>query len=196
MAAHVEAPALRVLYGGTFDPVHLGHVAVARAARGALGATVAFMPAADPPHRAPPGAPATDRAAMLELAIAGEPGLSLDLRELERDGRSWTVDTLRGLRAEIGYILGRAHWSRGYVSEALPALIDHGFETLGLNRLEADIDPRNAASARVLMRLGFVQEGLLRERWVVRGEPSDSALYGLLLEDWLDAAPRRSAARR
>jgi len=102
----------------------------------------------------------------------------------------------RGLRAEIGYILGRAHWSRGYVSEALPALIDHGFEALGLNRLEADIDPRNAASARVLMRLGFVQEGLLRERWVVRGEPSDSALYGLLREDWLEAAPRRSAARR
>lgn len=94
--------ALRVLYGGTFDPVHLGHVAVARAARDALGATVAFMPAADPPHRAPPGAAAADRAAMLELAIAGEPGLALDLRELRRDGRSWTIDTLRALRAEIG----------------------------------------------------------------------------------------------
>lgn len=102
MATHREAQALRVLYGGTFDPVHLGHVAVARAARDALEATVAFMPAADPPHRAPPGAPAADRAAMLDLAIAGEPGLALDLRELERDGRSWTVDTLRGLRATIG----------------------------------------------------------------------------------------------
>lgn len=94
--------ALSVLYGGTFDPVHLGHVAVARAARDALDAAVAFMPAADPPHRAPPGAPAADRAAMLELAIAGEPGLALDLRELRRDGPSWTVDTLRALRAEIG----------------------------------------------------------------------------------------------
>ena len=94
--------ALRVLYGGTFDPVHLGHVAVARAARDALGATVAFMPAADPPHRAPPGAHAADRAAMLELATAGEPGLALDLRELRRDGRSWTIDTLRALRADIG----------------------------------------------------------------------------------------------
>jgi nicotinate-nucleotide adenylyltransferase len=60
------------------------------------------MPAADPPHRAPPGAPAADRAAMLELAIAAEPGLALDLRELRREGRSWTVDTLHGLRAEIG----------------------------------------------------------------------------------------------
>jgi nicotinate-nucleotide adenylyltransferase len=102
MATHGAAQALRVLYGGTFDPVHLGHVAVARAARDALDARVAFMPAADPPHRAPPGAPAADRAAMLDLAIAGEPGLALDLRELERDGRSWTVDTLRGLRAVIG----------------------------------------------------------------------------------------------
>ena len=102
MAAMREPPALRVLYGGTFDPVHLGHVAVACAARDALDATVAFMPAADPPHRAPPGAPATDRAAMLELAVAGEPGLAVDLRELEREGRSWTVDTLHALRAEIG----------------------------------------------------------------------------------------------
>jgi nicotinate-nucleotide adenylyltransferase len=97
-----EARALRVLYGGTFDPVHLGHVAVACSARDALGTDVAFMPAADPPHRAPPGAAAADRAAMLELAIAGEPGLALDLRELRREGRSWTVDTLRTLRAGIG----------------------------------------------------------------------------------------------
>lgn len=101
-AAMRESRAPRVLYGGTFDPVHLGHVAVACAARDALGATVAFMPAGDPPHRAPPGAAAADRAAMLELAVAGEPGLALDLRELQRDGRSWTVDTLHALREEIG----------------------------------------------------------------------------------------------
>jgi nicotinate-nucleotide adenylyltransferase len=93
---------LRVLYGGTFDPVHLGHLAVARAARDALDATVAFMPAADPPHRAPPGAAAADRATMIGLAIQDAPGLALDRRELERDGRSWTVDTLHALRAERG----------------------------------------------------------------------------------------------
>ena len=102
MTAMREPPALRVLYGGTFDPVHLGHVAVARAARDALDATVAFMPAADPPHRPAPGATAVDRAAMLDLAIAGERGLAVDLRELRREGRSWTVDTLHALRAEIG----------------------------------------------------------------------------------------------
>lgn len=93
---------LTVLYGGTFDPVHAGHLAVARAARAALGAEVRLVPAADPPHRDAPGAGADDRAALLELAIAGEPGLSVDRRELHRDGRSYTVDTLRGLRAERG----------------------------------------------------------------------------------------------
>jgi RimJ/RimL family protein N-acetyltransferase len=101
----------------------------------------------------------------------------------------------RGRRAEIGYILGRTHWSKGYAGEALPALVDHAFGALDLNRLEADVDPRNGASVRVLARLGFAQEGILRERWMVRGEPSDSALYGLLRRDWLEAAQRGSAAR-
>jgi nicotinate-nucleotide adenylyltransferase len=93
---------LLVLYGGTFDPVHDGHLAIARSARDALPATVHLMPAADPPHRAPPGASAVHRVAMLRLALGDEPGLCLDLRELGREGRSWSVDTLRALRQEIG----------------------------------------------------------------------------------------------
>lgn len=93
---------LRVLYGGTFDPVHEGHLAIARDAHRALGVPVHLMPAADPPHRPPPGADAADRAAMLALAIEGEPGLRLDLRELERDTPSWTAVTLRELRRELG----------------------------------------------------------------------------------------------
>lgn len=94
--------ALRVLYGGTFDPVHHGHIAIARAAHAVLGVPVHLMPAADPPHRPPPGATAAQRVAMLDLALAGEPGLALDLRELARSGRSWSVDTLRALRETIG----------------------------------------------------------------------------------------------
>lgn len=93
---------LQVLYGGTFDPVHDGHLAIACSARDALSATVHLMPAADPPHRAPPGASAADRVAMLRLALQDVPGLALDLRELGREGRSWTVDTLRELRRETG----------------------------------------------------------------------------------------------
>ncbi len=87
-------------------------------------------------------------------------------------------------RAEIGYALGRPYWGSGYMHEALQMLLRYAFETLNLNRLEADIDPRNLASASVLERLGFVKEGLLRERWIVNEEVSDTALYGLLRREW------------
>ena len=93
---------LRLLYGGTFDPVHAGHLAVACAARDAFNTEVRFLPAADPPHRSPPGASAEQRARMIELAIAGEPGLVLDCRELRRPGPSYSVDTLREFRRELG----------------------------------------------------------------------------------------------
>jgi RimJ/RimL family protein N-acetyltransferase len=87
-------------------------------------------------------------------------------------------------RGEIGYALAASAWGRGYMHEALTALLDHGFDALDLHRVEADIDPLNAASARSLARLGFVREGLLRERWIVGGQTSDSALYGLLAREW------------
>lgn len=93
---------MRCHYGGTFDPIHNGHLAIARAARDQLRADVHLVPAADPPHRAAPGADARQRARMLELAIAGEPGLQLDLRELGREGPSYTVDTLQELRTTLG----------------------------------------------------------------------------------------------
>jgi nicotinate-nucleotide adenylyltransferase len=93
---------LLVLYGGTFDPVHQGHLGVARHARDALHADVALMPAADPPHKGPTRADAAQRAQMLRLAVDGEPGLRVDLRELERTGPSYTFDTLQGLRSQLG----------------------------------------------------------------------------------------------
>ncbi|MGK8207445.1 GNAT family N-acetyltransferase [Burkholderia cenocepacia] len=86
-------------------------------------------------------------------------------------------------RAEIGFSLRRAYWGGGYMREAASAMLDHAFDTLRLHRIEADIDPRNIASARLLERLGFVREGLLRDRWIVGDEVSDSALYGLLDSD-------------
>lgn len=90
-------------------------------------------------------------------------------------------------RAEIGYVLAREVWGRGLMHEALSALVALAFQTLNLNRLEADIDPRNTASTNSLARLGFVQEGFLRERWIVGSEVSDTALFGLLRSEW--AAP-------
>ena len=87
-------------------------------------------------------------------------------------------------RAEIGYILGREHWGKGYAGEAQRAAIDFGFSELGLERIEADVHPDNAASLRSLERLGFVREGLLRERWIVSGEPSDSVMLGLLAGEY------------
>ncbi|HEV7798965.1 MAG TPA: GNAT family N-acetyltransferase, partial [Pyrinomonadaceae bacterium] len=73
-------------------------------------------------------------------------------------------------RAEIGYALGRAHWGKGYMQETLKAVLNYAFTVLELHRIEADVDPRNAASVRVLERLGFQREGYLRERWQVNGE--------------------------
>ena len=83
-------------------------------------------------------------------------------------------------RAEIGYVLGRAHWGQGLMLEAMRGFVDHTFDTLGLRRLEADVNPLNLASVRLLERLGFVREGLLRQRWVTKGQVSDSLLFGLL----------------
>ena len=93
---------LQVCYGGTFDPVHNGHLAIARAVRDVLAAEVRLIPAADPPHKGDTHADAGQRARMLDLAVAGERGLSVDRRELRREGPSYSVDTLRELRAELG----------------------------------------------------------------------------------------------
>jgi nicotinate-nucleotide adenylyltransferase len=93
---------LSVLYGGTFDPVHNGHLGVARHARDILRAEIRLMPAADPPHKGPTHADAAQRAEMLGLAVGDEPGLRVDLRELRRSGPSYTFETLRELRAEAG----------------------------------------------------------------------------------------------
>ncbi len=87
-------------------------------------------------------------------------------------------------RAEIGYALGSAHWGRGLASEALRAVLHHAFDAMRLVRVEADTDPRNESSLRMLTRLGFQREGLLRRRWFVADEWCDSAWLGLLREDF------------
>lgn len=98
----MSATKLLVCYGGTFDPVHNGHLAVARTARDTLDADVALIPAHDPPHKGPTRADAAQRAEMLGLALADEADLSVDRRELLREGPSYTFDTLDELRREHG----------------------------------------------------------------------------------------------
>ena len=94
-------------------------------------------------------------------------------------------------RAELGYAMGHAYWGKGYMNEALRALLSHAFEVMELRRLEADVDPRNAASIRTLERLGFQREGFLRERWHVNGEIQDALFYGLLRHEWAASLERQ-----
>lgn len=92
------------LLGGTFDPIHYGHLRVALEIRDALGLKeVRFLPCRQPPHREVPGVDPETRAALVALAIAGTEGFVLDRRELERDGPSYSYDTLRSLREEFGH---------------------------------------------------------------------------------------------
>jgi nicotinate-nucleotide adenylyltransferase len=90
------------IFGGTFDPVHLGHLSVAWEAAELLDAEVRLLPASVPPHRAPPIATAAQRVAILRAALHGQSRLTLDTRELDRDGPSFTIDTLHELRVEQG----------------------------------------------------------------------------------------------
>jgi nicotinate-nucleotide adenylyltransferase len=91
------------IFGGTFDPVHFGHLRAALEGLEKLGLReLKMIPAGDPPHRAKPVGSAADRLAMLRLAVASCPGLSVDDRETRRAGPSYMVDTLEQLREEAG----------------------------------------------------------------------------------------------
>ncbi len=86
--------------------------------------------------------------------------------------------------ARLGYCLDDSAWGKGFATEGVGALLLWAFDTLDLNRVQAETDTRNTASSRVLEKLGFVREGTLREDCIVDGEVSDSWVYGLLRRDW------------
>jgi RimJ/RimL family protein N-acetyltransferase len=114
---------------------------------------------------------------------------------LREDGRLIGRCGLKVVDAEqregaLWYILERAQWSKGYITEASEALLDFGFGSLGLHRVWADCDPRNAGSVGVLRKLGFRLEAHFRENVFLKGEWCDSLIHALLDREWT-AHPRR-----
>lgn len=91
-------------------------------------------------------------------------------------------------RVEIGYDLAKVHWQRGIMTEALHAMFHYGFTTLNFNRIEAVTIPENVASRRLLEKLGFHQEGILRQRSFSRGRYVDDVYFGLLQAEYLEAS--------
>lgn len=86
-------------------------------------------------------------------------------------------------RIELGYVLARAAWGQGLMHEALAAVCRHAFDAMGIRRIEAEVHPDNRASCALLLRLGFRQEGLLRQRWVAKGRAYDTCMFGWLADD-------------
>jgi ribosomal-protein-alanine N-acetyltransferase len=91
---------------------------------------------------------------------------------------------LRSDRAEIGFNLAQSFWRQGYMEEAVSAVISFGFGSCEINRIDALVVPDNMPSRNLLEKLGFVQEGLLRQVGKLRGEYRDALIFGLLREDW------------
>ncbi|HEX6832976.1 MAG TPA: nicotinate-nucleotide adenylyltransferase, partial [Rudaea sp.] len=149
------------ILGGTFDPIHNAHLRVAWEAADALDAEVRLMPANVPPHRPAPAASPAQRVAMLRAALQGQDRLTIDTRELERDGPSYMVDTLRDLRAEFGperplvLLLGADavvglpgwhEWQRLFDFAHIVVLTRPGHELLPTPQLKAEIASRHSSS--------------------------------------------------
>ena len=128
-----------------------------------------------------------DRAVLSAMAVPREAyDLALTAREantvIGRCGLHITNAEAR--EAVVWYMLQRSLWGRGYIPEAMRALVDYGFTTLRLHRVWADCDPRNHPSSRVLEKLGMRREAHLVENAWVKGEWTDSLIYAVLDREW------------
>jgi len=103
----------------------------------------------------------------------------------------WNIDHEQRC-AEIGYELRSSHWGKGFMKETLPPVLDFGFSTLGLHRVQAFTLGTNTPSRKVLTGLGFKHEGTLRLKVPVDGKYVDEFVYGLLKEDWEKGSPERA----
>lgn len=90
----------------------------------------------------------------------------------------------RNRRAEVGFALAHARWGQGFAREAVTLALHYAFGPLDLHRVEADVDPLNVGSLRLVERLGFQREGYLPERWWCDGRWHDTVFFGLLARHW------------
>ncbi|GAB3090845.1 nicotinate-nucleotide adenylyltransferase [Lysobacter terrae] len=184
-----------ICYGGTFDPVHNGHLAVARAARDAMDSTVFLLPAADPPHKGPTHADALQRARMLDLATAGEAGLKVDRRELQREGPSYTVDTLMELRAQFGgalpiaWLVGGDSLNQLHTWHRWRELFAHA-HILAVQRPGAHIDPESLA------RTAPEVAAEVSSRWRTLAELAEAPAGGLAVLPLQELRPESSTELR
>ncbi len=91
-----------------------------------------------------------------------------------------SLDVISKYKADIGYAISRQYWKNGYATEATKAIINYGFKTLKLKRIEATCDPRNSASIKVLKKCGMKYEGLLKSSSCMRGEFYDRKMYAII----------------
>ncbi|HET9820547.1 MAG TPA: nicotinate-nucleotide adenylyltransferase [Burkholderiaceae bacterium] len=169
------------LFGGTFDPPHNAHLALAAAALAALALdAVRWIPAGDPWQKAQRISAAAHREAMVRLAIAGEPRFALDRRELERHGPSYTIDTVRELQAgEPGadwfLLIGADQYAGLHTWRDWPELLDRvGLAVANRPGARAAPDPAVAARAHRVVPLPLLDVSAteIRDR-VARGAPID-----------------------
>lgn len=97
----------------------------------------------------------------------------------------WNLNSAH-YRAEVGYILGPEWWGKGLMTEVVTRVLDFGFDTMGLHSIEAQTDPDNAASRRVLEKLGFVLEAHYHENYydITRERFTDTTVFSLLVQNW------------
>lgn len=154
-----------VVYGGTFDPLHLAHLRLAWEALEELGARqLSFLPSAAPPHRELPGATAKQRADWIARAIEDVPGFGLDRRELARSGPSWSVLTLRELRTELG--------------PAVPLVWLIGEDALsGLAQWHCADELWQHAHFAVLRRPDLADRAVLQARYAERRVPASELMH-------------------
>ena len=121
-----------------------------------------------------------------ELAVNEEITWGLILKETNQlIGTCCLGDFNEGARrAEIGYDITQGQWGKGYATEAVQAVMDFGFNQINLNRIEATITPGNHASVKVLKKLNFIQEGILRERDLIKGKLEDGIIMSMLKRDY------------